>query len=342
MVAAAPDVAPNSDYAELRRRVMQLRLLDRQLGFYACEIALTCSLAVLAIAGLVVSPFAWTHFLVGALLAFATGRIAMLLHDGAHRQIWPPGRRSEAFCLVTGPLLTGISAAWWKQKHDRHHAHPNDEHLDPDIRISALAFTDEQARRKPWLLRPITRYQAYLLPVLVLFEGIQLRLAGARYLATTRCRYRRTEAALLAVHLAGYVVLVLTTVGLTGLLIVVLVHQALFGLYASSVFAPNHKGMPFVDATRSWSFLERQVLTARNVRATGLAAWWYGGLNFQIEHHLSPTMPRNRLQDARPVVRAFCAERGLPYYETSLHESYREALASMHEAASPLRSPTDA
>jgi fatty acid desaturase len=342
VVAAAPGVTPNSDYAELRRRIVAEGLLDRQPRFYAREIALTGALAALGVAGLVVSRSAWTHVLVGVLLALATGRIAMLLHDGAHRQIWPPGRRSEVFCLLVGPVLTGISAAWWKQKHDRHHAHPNDEDLDPDIRIATLAFTDEQARRKPWLVRPIARYQAYLLPVLVLFEGVQLRLAGAKYLARTRCRYRWTEVVLVATHLTGYVLLVVATVGWTGALVVVPVHQALFGLYAGSVFAPNHKGMPIVDGTRAWSFLEQQVLTARNVRATGLASWWFGGLNFQIEHHLFPTLPRNRLRDAQRVVRAFCAERGLPYYETSLVASYREALASMHAAASPLRSPIDA
>jgi fatty acid desaturase len=317
--------------------VAALGLFERQPRFYAREIAVTGALAALGIVGLFLSLSAWTHVLVGVLLAFATGRIAMLLHDGAHRQIWPPGRRSTLFCLMAGPLLTGVSAAWWKQKHDRHHAHPNDEHLDPDVCISALAFTDEQARRKSRLLRPITRYQAYLLPVLVLFEGIQLRVAGLRYLATTRCRYRRTEVVLCGVHVAAYLLVVVTAVGVGGALIVIPVHQALFGLYASSVFAPNHKGMPMVDDSRRWSFLEQQVVTARNVRATGLAAWWYGGLNFQIEHHLFPTLSRNRLRDARPTVRAFCAERGIPYCETTLWESYRAALRSLHDAASPLR-----
>jgi fatty acid desaturase len=337
VVAAAAGVTPNSDYAELRRRVAALRLLDRQPRFYTREIGVTGALTALGIAGLVLSPFLWTHALVGVLLAFATGRIAMLLHDGAHRQIWPPGRRAELFCLVVGPLLVAVSAAWWKQKHDRHHAHPNDEHLDPDVRISALAFTGGQARRKPWLLRPVTRHQAYLLPVLVFFEGIQLRLASLKYLATSRCKYRRTEIVLMVTHVAGYLVLVVATVGSTGALIVIPIHQALFGLYAGSVFAPNHKGMPMVDGARRWSFLEQQVLTARNVRARGLAAWLYGGLNLQIEHHLFPALPRNRLRDARPVVKAFCAERGIPYRETTVGASYREALASMHAAAAPLR-----
>jgi fatty acid desaturase len=328
----------NSEYAELRRRIAAHGLFDRQPGFYARLIAATLALAALGVVALALSPSLWTHALVGALLALTTGRIALLLHDGAHRQIWPPGRRSDAFCLVVGPLLVGISASWWKQKHDLHHAHPNDEHLDPDLQISVLAFTDEQTRGKPWLLRPVARYQAYLLPVLLLFEGIQLRLAGAKYLATTRPRYRRTEILLLSAHAVGYVLLVVATAGLTGALIVIPVHQALFGLYAGSLFAPNHKGMPIVDDSREWSFLEQQVLTARNVRAHWSFEWWYGGLNYQIEHHLFPTLPRNRLRLAQPVVRSFCDERAIPYHETSLWDSYRELLGSMHEASKPLRS----
>jgi fatty acid desaturase len=37
-----------------------------------------------------------------------------------------------------------------------------------------------------------------------------------------------------------------------------------------------------------------------------------GGLNYQIEHHLFPSMPRPNLRRAQPLVRAFCAERGVP------------------------------
>jgi len=338
VVTAAHGVTLNSDYAELRRRIAARRLLDRQPAFYGRAIGATLALTGLGVAALALSPFLWTHALVGALLGLATGRLALLLHDGAHRQIWPAGRRSDAFCLVVGPLLVGISASWWKQKHDRHHAHPNDEHLDPDLQIAVLAFTDAQARRTPWLFRPIARYQAYLLPVLVLFEGMQLRLASAKYLATSRGRYRRTEIARISAHVVGYVALVVATVGLTGALIVIPVHQALFGLYAGSLFAPNHKGMPIVDGSRRWSFLEQQVLTARNVRAHWLVDWWYGGLNYQIEHHLFPKLPRNRLREAQPVVRSFCAERGIPYHGTGLWDSYRQSLRSMHAASSPLRS----
>jgi fatty acid desaturase len=47
-----------------------------------------------------------------------------------------------------------------------------------------------------------------------------------------------------------------------------------------------------------------------------------GGLNYQIEHHLFPSMPRPHLRLAAPLISAYCAEREVPYTETGLWESY--------------------
>lgn len=63
----------------------------------------------------------------------------------------------------------------------------------------------------------------------------------------------------------------------------------------------------------------------------------YGGLNHQVEHHLFPTMPRNDFKRARPIVRAFCAEHGLPYVEVSTLESLRAILAHLKWASEPVR-----
>ena len=60
-----------------------------------------------------------------------------------------------------------------------------------------------------------------------------------------------------------------------------------------------------------------------NIRAGWLVDLAMGGLNYQIEHHLFPSRPRANLRRARPIVRAFCQERGIPYAETSLFGSYR-------------------
>jgi fatty acid desaturase len=72
-----------------------------------------------------------------------------------------------------------------------------------------------------------------------------------------------------------------------------------------------------------------QVLTSRNVWGGRLVDFALGGLNYQIEHHLFPSMPRPSLRQAQPLVRAFCREHGLPYCEQVLIGSYSAASAAL-------------
>ncbi|MFY9669033.1 MAG: fatty acid desaturase, partial [Trebonia sp.] len=55
-----------------------------------------------------------------------------------------------------------------------------------------------------------------------------------------------------------------------------------------------------------------------------------GGLNYQIEHHLFPSMPRPSLRRSQALVAAFCADRGLPYCQATLLESYAQALSHLN------------
>jgi fatty acid desaturase len=81
--------------------------------------------------------------------------------------------------------------------------------------------------------------------------------------------------------------------------------------------------MPIVPANEKIDLLRRQVLMSRNSRGGWLTNFALGGLNYQIEHHLFPSMPRPNLRRARPIVRDFCARNKLSYSETSLFEAYR-------------------
>ena len=58
-----------------------------------------------------------------------------------------------------------------------------------------------------------------------------------------------------------------------------------------------------------------------------------GYLNFQIEHHLFPSMPRPNLSKAQGIVRAFCADNDLGYCETSLTGSYRQTIRYLRAGA---------
>ena len=110
------------------------------------------------------------------------------------------------------------------------------------------------------------------------------------------------------------------------------VHQAVFSMYLGCSFAPNHKGMPLLARHTDLGFAERQVITARNVKGGRWAAFVFGGLNYQIEHHLFPTMPRPNLARVQAMVRAFCVENHLPYCEEGPIESYRTSIRGLRLA----------
>ncbi len=111
--------------------------------------------------------------------------------------------------------------------------------------------------------------------------------------------------------------------------------QGLFGLYLGCSFAPNHKGMPILTAADSSDFLRRQVLTSRNVHGGWLTDFALGGLNYQIEHHLFPSMPRPNVRRSQALVRSFCQQQGLPYCQTSLARSYAQALRHLNTVGRP-------
>jgi hypothetical protein len=118
-----------------------------------------------------------------------------------------------------------------------------------------------------------------------------------------------------------------------------LVQQGLFGFYLGCSFAPNHKGMPILDAADRSDFLRRQVLTSRNVRGGWLTDFALGGLNYQIEHHLFPSMPRPNLRRSHALIEAFCRQHDLPYCQASLAGSYAQALRHLNACrAVPVRS----
>jgi len=168
---------------------------------------------------------------------------------------------------------------------------------------------------------------------MLLLEGFNLQVAGIRALGRRRgLRVRLAEAALLAVHFGCYLTAVFLVLSPVRAVVFIAIQQALFGVYMGSSFAPNHKGMPILSRDQKLDYLRSQVLTSRNIRGSWLVDLTLGGLNYQIEHHLFPSMPRPALRRAQEPVRAFCAERDIPYCETSLAGSYAQVLRHLAAA----------
>jgi fatty acid desaturase len=337
---ARPGLAPKgrwSEYTQLSRQIKQAGLLERRHGWYAARIGLNLALLGAGWAAFAVLGDSWWQLLTAAYLAVVFTQLAFIGHDAGHRQLFRSRRANDLVGLVHANLLVGIGFGWWVPKHSAHHTNPNHEDLDPDISIAALAFTADQASAKAGLVRWLARYQAWLFFPLLLLEAAHLHLASIKAVLRGSGRANLVEGLLLLAHVAGYVTALVWVLSPLQAVAFVVVHQGLFGLYLGCAFAPNHKGMPTLTEADQLDFLRRQVLTSRNVAGSRLVDFALGGLNYQIEHHLFPNMPRPNLRRAQPLVRAFCAQHGLPYVEASLVGSYAEAICHLHAVGAPLR-----
>ena len=171
------------------------------------------------------------------------------------------------------------------------------------------------------------RCQAYLFFPMLLGEAIGLHVASIRALSSRAPRHRCWRRRCSAAHVAGYLTACFLVLSPVKAVVFIVVQQGVFGLYLGCSFAPNHKGMPILGPADHSDFLRRQVLTSRNVRGGWLTDLALGGLNYQIEHHLFPSMPRPNLRRSQALVAAFCNQKGLPYCQASLAGSLRPGAA---------------
>jgi fatty acid desaturase len=325
------------EYTQLSRQIKQAGLLERRRGWYVAKIGLNLALLAAGVAAFAALGDSWWQLAVAAYLAVVVTQLAFVGHDAGHRQLFRSRRANDLVGLVHANLLVGISFGWWVPKHNAHHSNPNHEDLDPDISITALAFTADQASAKRGLVRLVARHQGWLFFPLLLLEAAHLHLASVKAVLGGSGRANTVEGLLLVAHLAGYLTALVLVLSPAQALVFVAVQQGLFGLYLGCAFAPNHKGMATLTQADELDFLRRQVLTSRNVAGSRLVDWLLGGLNYQIEHHLFPSMPRPNLRRAQPLIRRFCQDHDLPYTEASLVGSYAQALRHLHTVSAPLR-----
>src|SRR3984885_15209449 len=324
--AAPPSAAGSprgSEYAALSRDVRQAGLLDRRLRYYFWKIGLTALALVAGWTAFALIGDSWWQLGVAVYLAVVFGQLGFLGHDAGHHQVFESRRANYVLGVLCGNL---------------------------DIMLSVLAFSGGRARASRGVQRLVFRYQAWLLGPMLLLEGVGLHTSSLRQMTRPSCKNRAWEAALLGVHIVGYLAFVFVVLSPVKAVVFIVIQQGLFGFYLGASFAPNHKGMPVLAANDKTDFLRRQVLTSRNVNGGWLTDFAPGGRDYQIEHHLFPSMPRPSLHRSQALIAAFCAERDVLYSQTTLLESYAQALRYLNDtgklasrppatAATPVLSP---
>jgi fatty acid desaturase len=325
-------VKAGSSFTALTRKIQDLGLMRRRYGYYWTKLIGAVLILAAWVVGFVLIGDSWWQLANAGVLAVVMTQTAFLGHDAAHRQIFKSGGWNDWVSLIIANLLVGMSYGWWQNKHNRHHANPNKEGADPDIALAAIAMTPAMAtRHRSRLMRWLVAHQGwYFFPILLL-EGLSLHTDGIRrVISRDKVQRRWVELTFLTLRIGGLAALVFLVLPPEKAVAFLAVQQAVFGLYMGSSFAPNHIGMPLVSPKLKLDFLRRQVLMSRNISGGPPVSVFMGGLNYQVEHHLFPSMARPHLRKAQPLVVAYCAEQGVPYTQTSLWEAYRNVISYLN------------
>ncbi|MGV3570380.1 MAG: fatty acid desaturase family protein [Ramlibacter sp.] len=269
-----------------------------------------------------------------ALLSLAVVQLGFLGHDASHRQLLRSAHGSRRLGFLLWNVLCGISMSWWEDKHRRHHRHPHVLDQDPDL-YAVFSFDPEALAGRPAWRRWAARYQAWLFLPLVACTAAYFQALSLLHVVRARPAGWRAELAALVLRHAVLFGLALHALGPAGAAAFLSVHYVLAGLYLGAVFSCNHYGLPVLPPGSDLPEPDRTLRVTRNVRTGRLGDYLFGGLNYQIEHHLQPGLPRHALRAAAARTREWCRAGGRTYHETGWRDAMRAVFTQLHAAGRP-------
>lgn len=327
-----------ADFYELKSKVEAAGLFRRAYGHYLLTGGIALMIVALSLAVVVMFPHLfWLQALNAFVFAFFSAQIGIIGHDLSHGMVFASPRLNRFFASLAWSVVGGLSELRWYRMHNEHHKAPNHIGHDPDLRIPFTFSTAQRTADLPPTFE--NTFRRMILPVqhLIFFPALAfvymnyIRMAFM-YNIGERSWRGMLEIAIVLLHFVAFFWFVFAFLPLATALVFIVVTFGLLGFYMSILFAPNHKGCPEVKTDEPFTW-DKQILNTRNIRHTPVVRYVMGGLDYQIEHHLFPTMARACQPEASKIVRVFCAERNIPYHEVSMFESFGAMYDALKEQA---------
>jgi len=276
-----------------------------------------------AYAALLTGPGVAVRALAIFVLAFVSVHAGFIAHEAGHGAITRDRRLAACVGQVFNTLLTALCYSYFCHIHRLHHPHCNDRARDPDMQSGVFSMYEQSALSKSGLGRLVSRHQAVLIWILVWLQGFTLKLDSLQFLRRNP-RATRADQAVVALHFALWFIAPVLALGFADALLNYALMTLLIGPYLGTIFLVNHIGTRVIEPDEPISFFMHEIGVTRNLGASRLHDFLFGGLNNHIEHHLFPSMPTARLRGARRITREFCRRQGIAYSEMSWLAAARE------------------
>ncbi|CAG8468096.1 8621_t:CDS:2 [Paraglomus brasilianum] len=347
-----------TELRDIKQQFKELGYFKSSKAYYTFKVLTNLSILAITLSIL----FRYGGTLSGVLLSsFFMGafwqQCGWLSHDFLHHQVFEQRIWNNVMGHFLGAICLGFSPSWWKDKHNTHHASPNVHGQDPDISthpiltwseyaLSDLFASDDAATPtiySPEVSRFLVKYQPLLYFPILHFARISWCIQSLLFVLPGWKKIKENDPRMpvtpvefigLVVHHVWYFVTLYLFVPKTWLaLTFYFTSQAMGGLLIALVFALNHNGMKILtmEESHKMDFFAQQVVTGRDVIASNPSFqwcidWFCGGLNYQIEHHLFPTMPRHHFHKVQPSIQLLCEKYNIPYHRTTFIKGTQEVL----------------
>lgn len=357
-------------YRDLRSKLAMLGMFKSNPLFYAYKYASNLSLWAAGMYLMYKYDTYGMHALSALCIALFMQQCGWLAHDHLHHQVYKNRRIGDIGGLFWGGVAQGFSIQWWKNKHNGHHAVTNlhsssalAQDGDPDIdTMPVLAWSLKQAQsfrevnkgQDSASVKFFVRNQAWLYaPILLLARLSWLResfkVAFGLGAATENAK-KEMERKGLQFPIAEKVVIVLHYAWMLPLcvgfgkytpfygLAYFLTVTCMCGFFLGVVFGLGHNGMNTYDADARPDFWKLQVTTTRNIIGGHgipqfVVDWLCGGLQYQVEHHLFPSIPRHNLKRTHEFVKSFCKEWDVSYHEADMVDGTYEVIEHLQNVS---------
>lgn len=343
-------------YRDLRLELIKMGMFKSSKLFYVWKVLSNLLIAAASIYCAVSTTDIKWNFLGACLMGLFWQQCGWLAHDFLHHQVFQQRWKGDLAGVMIGNLFQGFSVQWWKCKHNSHHAVPNLHASspeaadgDPDIdTMPILAWTlrmAEQAKESSFGRFMIKWQAVFYFPVL-LFARIAWAHQSWVYVfggwgahsvkGAENDRKKMAFPLLERLALIGhYIILgsIMYHMTFMNAAMYFMVSQTSCGLFLATVFGLGHNGMAVYPADERPDFWTLQISTTRNITGNFLSDWFCGGLQYQVDHHLFPQLPRHNLPKVHKMVEAFCKSHSKPYHEANMWNGTIEVLTHLSEVS---------
>lgn len=343
-----------ADFRELRQQLLEEGMYETKWDFYARQAVWLAWLFAMAL-HLTLNAEAdetWKRMLGACFMAAFWQQLAFPGHDTGHNAITHQRIIDNLLGICVGNLLGGVSIGWWKWSHNTHHIVCNSIEHDPDIQHLPVFAVSAKILRRFWstfhskwmevgtVARWLLMWQHVLYYPIMAVARFNLYVQSyILLLSNERFPFKRLEIVANTLFLVWMGVLMSTlptwgevagwlllSHGISGIL-----HVQITLSHFSMDTYHGHTGHAHYDDDDCW--FRMQLATSMDIKSNWLTEWFHGGLQYQIEHHLFPRVPRHNLRAVQKHIMALCEKHGVHYHLLSFWDANVEVLGALRDAA---------